>query len=369
MATISDGFAHFLGEAFAGDHAEAAAARETLDLLTPLEAGAEGSQGADRPAVYVLACFLESDRPVGGVKMLYRHVDVLGALGFRAAVVHRVPGFRCTWFENDTPVRYLTGRFVTRDDVVVVPEMFGPFLAEIARGARKVVYNQNCYATFQGYPLEPQPAASPYLDEEVIAALVVSEDSREYLRHAFPQLPVFRIHHSLDPALFAPGGEKRPQIAFMPRRRRGDLVQVLQILGLRGVLEDYELVAIEDRSEAEVAEILRRSAIFLSTGSAEGFGLPAAEAMACGCLVVGYHGGGGREFLRPDVAFPVTEGDVLGFARAVEEVIRLRAREPGRLEAVARRAAESIRPTYSPEAEAADVAAAWTAILGEEARR
>ena len=37
----------------------------------------------------------------------------------------------------------------------------------------------------------------------------------------------------------------------------------------------------------------------LSCGHPEGFGLPLAEAIACGCLVVGYHGLAGRDFAIP----------------------------------------------------------------------
>ena len=39
---------------------------------------------------------------VGGVKILYRHVDILNKNGFNASVIHRKSGFRCTWFYNDT---------------------------------------------------------------------------------------------------------------------------------------------------------------------------------------------------------------------------------------------------------------------------
>ena len=48
----------------------------------------------------------------------------------------------------------------------------------------------------------------------------------------------------------------------------------------------------------EVACALQDSLLFLSCGHPEGFGLPLAEAIACGCLVVGYHGLG-RPRLRP----------------------------------------------------------------------
>lgn len=37
--------------------------------------------------------------------------------------------------------------------------------------------------------------------------------------------------------------------------------------------------------------------VFLATGYPEGFGLPTIEAMNCGCVVVGFTGGGAREYM------------------------------------------------------------------------
>jgi glycosyltransferase involved in cell wall biosynthesis len=62
-------------------------------------------------------------------------------------------------------------------------------------------------------------------------------------------------------------------------------------------------------------ELMRRMAehrYFLSLSPREGFGLPQLEAMAAGCAVVGFHGGGGGQFMRPGenceaVAYPAIE--------------------------------------------------------------
>ena len=51
-------------------------------------------------------------------------------------------------------------------------------------------------------------------------------------------------------------------------------------------------------SEAEVARDPSGVTVFLSLNKAEGFGLPPAEAIACGCRVVGFHGMAAREFFR-----------------------------------------------------------------------
>ncbi len=50
-----------------------------------------------------------------------------------------------------------------------------------------------------------------------------------------------------------------------------------------------------------LADILRRSDIFLSTSLWEGFGLPALEAMACGCAVITSRNGGCQEYAQDGV--------------------------------------------------------------------
>jgi hypothetical protein len=142
-----------------------------------------------------------------------------------------------------------------------------------------VVLNQNAYYSFMGYPLL-QEAKTPYMHPEVVAAIVVSQDSKEYLEYVFPKLPVYRIKYSIDPKLYYIAGRKKKQICFMPRKNVEDARQVLNILRYRKALNGWKVVAIEKKRQAEAAEILRDSLVFLSFGHPEGFGLPPAEAMA-----------------------------------------------------------------------------------------
>jgi len=192
----------------------------------------------------------------------------------------------------------------------------------------------------------------------------VSQDSQDYLRYAYPRLPVYRLRYAIDPDLFHEGAPKQPLIAYMPRKQSEDIVQVLNILKARQALDGFALLPIQQRTEAEVAALLRSARIFLSFGHPEGFGLPPAEAMACGCVTIGYHGGGGREFFRPDLAFPIEVGDIVGFARTVEAVIRLCRDEPERLAVLTNKAAAFIRETYSPANEVQDIISAWRMIQG-----
>jgi glycosyltransferase involved in cell wall biosynthesis len=49
-------------------------------------------------------------------------------------------------------------------------------------------------------------------------------------------------------------------------------------------------------SDIELADLMRRSNIFVSTSRWEGFGLPALEAMACGCAIISSNNGGCNEY-------------------------------------------------------------------------
>jgi len=204
---------------------------------------------------------------------------------------------------------------------------------------------------------------TPYMHPEVVASIVVSEDSREYLQWVFPQIPIHRIRYSINPKFYYPQ-EKKKQICFMPRKNVEDVKQVLYILRYRKKLAGWAIREIRDMSEARAAEILRESAVFMSFGHPEGFGLPPAEAMAAGCIVIGYHGNGGREFFTSEYGFPIEVGQILTYAKTLENLLEEYSRDPARLNATARKATEFISRTYSPEAEEESILTCWRRILG-----
>jgi len=76
-------------------------------------------------------------------------------------------------------------------------------------------------------------------------------------------------------------------------------------------------------SPAEVAAILNSAAVFLSPSEAEGWPLPPAEALACGCALVSTDIGGVRDYAHPGrTALLVPVGDVPAMADAVLRLVR-----------------------------------------------
>lgn len=324
-------------------------------------------RGAGDPTIYYLSP--DTDRPVGGIRVIYRHVDALNALGIRARVLHGTPGFRCTWFEHDTPVVHASDVALTRDDVLVVPEWYGPALDRLPPWVPVVIFNQRAYDTFDHIPYETTRPGSPYRGlGNIQALLTVSQDNADLLGYAFPQIPVHLVRNVIDPRLFHPGtGLPARRISFTTGRREREREQLLHILRSRGVLDGWEVVPISGRSEAEVAEIMRDSAIFLSFSDREGFGLPPAEAMACGSYVVGYPGLAGREFFDPAYCAPVAENDLLAFARAVEAACADHDNDPLAFAKAGQVASERVLAKYAPERLDGDLLAFFAPLTARSA--
>lgn len=323
-----------------------------------------GFAAGDGPAtVYYLCPDLVA--PSGGVRNIYRHVDALNAAGVDAAVLHTKPGFRCRWFANDT--RTVAARDVTMRaaDLLVVPECYSPGLNRLPAGARKVIFNQGAYHTFDLIGFDASPAGAPYAGVPNLAALLtVSQDSEALLAHAFPGIAVHRARPVVDARVFHPGaGPGGRRIAYLLNRRPAEREQVLHILRSRGVLRGWELVPIQHRTEAEAAELMRGCGLFFGFSDRDGFGLPPAEAMASGCYVVGFTGLGGREFFDPDHCVPVPENDVLAFARAAEAAMRAYDDDADAVTKRGRLASERILDRYTHDGLRTDLLAFYGPLL------
>ena len=293
------------------------------------------------PTIYYLCP--DYPDPSGGIRTIYRHVDILNDHGRSATVLHHTDGYACRWFEHSTRTVGAPSVQLSPDDVLVIPEVYGPFLSRLPQEPKLVVFNQNAYLTF-----DHVPASRPVTYDMFDAVLTVSGDSAEFLRFAFPDIEISIVGYAIDPDVFHPSSDLPDRrIALMPRKRPEDARQILRLLGDR--LRGWDVVTIENASEQETAVKLRTSPIFLALGRKEGFGLPPAEAMASGCYAVGFHGFGGRDIFDPSFSSPVEDGDVLSAAREVAELLSLYERQPNAVREAGARAREHIRKQYSLE--------------------
>lgn len=348
-----------------------------------------------------------AEKPTGGIKQIFRHVEALSASGFDASVL-ALESSMPSWFNSSASVaRVITSRldlirsgFSRRKnktgwlfskspplveilggvnagerrrlgggDIIVLPEYIGRTLKACEFGSEFVVFNQNAHYTFNGFSHSEDVADFIYRNK-LLAALAVSRHTYDYLKFAFPDLQVLLTPNGVDGARFHPPDiKKKKQIAFMPRKLPTTIVQVLQILRARGSLKGWGICPIDGMDEADVAALLRESAIFLSTCSDEGFGLPPLEAGASGCVVIGYTGYAAREFMRSEYCCPIAQGDIMSFSQTLERVIHEFDENPDNLLQKAMSYSLFLKENYSKESESQHVVAAWNQICGPSEQR
>jgi len=252
--------------------------------------------------------------PSGGVRMLYRHVEALVAAGLDAAIVQPAQQFQ-PWFTSLAPVLGVERlQRLAPDDILVVPEDHHALLAELAGiPIRRYIFAQS-------FLLMAGPHLSVPLD--LTGCLAISPIVADYARMIYGVEPAV-VPNGIDTALFVPR-PKQLIIAYMPRRQAID-AEIIR----RGFhyhhpdLADIPWLAIDGQSESATAELLGRAAIFLSLSPGyEGFGLPPLEAMACGCLVTGFHGIGGQAYATVENGAWVADGDHRAAIATLGRVVR-----------------------------------------------
>jgi len=267
----------------------------------------------------------EDNAPTGGIKVIYRHAEVLSSLGADAFLLHPFnPGFRCTWFEAD--VRYLDSLSLSAEmDFVIIPEIwagdFGPQCKSM--GVRYGIFVQNGYMSMPIKQDSVWAATAAYTQADLV--LVISDDTAEITKLNYPLLDpsrIVRVQYSVHPRFLSIGAagaaSKSRTITYMPRKLPDHSSRVFFALQ-QHLPPDWKLVSIHDVDEQTCAAMLGASRIFLAFSHFEGLPLPPLEAAIAGNFVIGYTGQGAREYwIKPNFQ-EIHQGNIIGFVNAARQ--------------------------------------------------
>lgn len=331
---------------------------------------------------YWLACHPDVRKPIGGVKQMHRFAEALASCGREVCIIQQEAGFHPGWFQSDVRTIGLQdwhqkrGQLVPERDVVVLPETFLSVFVSYAPGLPKIIFNQNGAYTFglpgQSSELSADQVLGLYGHPDLLHVLCVSRHDEQLLGRGVGVGAdrVSRLINGIETNYFRPLGAKKRQISFMPRKNRGDSAAVLALLRRQPFSSNWSFVSIDGCTQAEVASCLQQSLLFLSFGHPEGFGLPMAEALACGCALAGYSGLGGKELIElaaeHDVGVEVAYGDWWGFVQACTALDHsVTTQQLAVMEALLK-VSKQVRQRYSMQAMHSSVAAAlarWECLL------
>ncbi|MDR0826682.1 MAG: glycosyltransferase family 1 protein [Desulfovibrio sp.] len=258
------------------------------------------------------------------------------------------------------------GSPLSSSDVWCVPESWPSALHPgLQSGAHILVYVQNWIFMLKDLPGGVSWARLPF------SYLAVSRPVRLFLRLVHGLETADILPPAVDEVFFQSGARpvKRVRIAMMPRKNKllGEQIRSIAEQRLARFCPPLPVDWVEIRNlpRAEVADLFRSCHIFLNAAFPEGFGLPSLEAMASGCVPLGFTGFGGWEYARPSVlpgqsayapppgciepdpeaepnpgnGFFFSDGDVLGAGLGLAEAVQLLCNDPaqwGRISACAR---------------------------------
>jgi glycosyltransferase involved in cell wall biosynthesis len=234
----------------------------------------------------------------GGLAVLADTAAMLAAAGFPVSLTLRDPAAPPLALPPGLPVVPLTAAGMTPHDIHLVPEGWPNALAPgLSAGARCVVYCQNWAYLFGGLPDDVGLGQLP------VSFIAVSDPVARFIGRALGTVPPV-LRPAIDAArFFAPRAKPAPQpvrVGFMPRKNKALAALIRRMAEARAPHTGLSLdwVAIDGLPPDGVADALRSCHVFLATGFPEGCPLPPLEAMACGCVVAGFAGFGGFDYMR-----------------------------------------------------------------------
>lgn len=313
----------------------------------------------------------------GGLAVLCDTAALLAETGRAVTLVLREAGATpLPALPPGLPTVPLAGTDLGPHDVYLVPEGWPNALAPgLAAGTRCVVYCQNWAYLWNGLPDGVDWTRLP------VSFLAVSDPVAQFIGRALGTVPPI-LRPAIDPARFFPPPAKPAtgpvRVGFMPRKNKALAAMIRRMAEERAPRTglSFEWTPIDGLSPDGVAEALRSCHVFLATGFPEGCPLPPLEAMACGCVVAGFAGFGGFDYMRqvqeggyaPSLplravgwggnGFYAADNDVFGAGLCLEQAARLWL-EGGEVLAEALANGRRTAAAYGPAERRAALAALW----------
>lgn len=322
-----------------------------------------------------------SVNPAGGYKVVYEYANRLVARGHEVAVVHPwgcsepdswlerrrarrwvARGRRedvAPWFEFDPRVElplvsHPAAALLPAADVLVATAWHtASWVEEATRDGGAGAYLIQGYETWDGAVEKVQETWRLPLHKIVVSHWLegIAAELGEAERTSWVPLGMDLDQLGVD----VPQAQRGPRLGALfnasPEKRSGEVVAAMEKVRERLPEAGAVLFGTAPRpdllpawveyerlpSRARLRELYNSCAVFLQASRSEGWGLPASEAILCGCALVTVENGGAREFARDgETALVVAPGDVEAMADGAAELLG----DAGRRQRLAGRGAE-----------------------------
>lgn len=248
------------------------------------------------------------------------------------------------------------GAAFTADDVLVFPEGMTQYIKHTSDfPGKRVLIPLNW-----SYIYESLPPGEDWNDYGAINVMTPSKTIQNFVKWSMG-IEAVLIDDFIDTKrYFYNPDQKNNKISYMPRKSTfGDQLNTI-FHKKGGRCAQYEWVRLLDLSEDEYSHEIRTSKLYLTVTSREGANISVLEAMSAGCLVIGFSGVGGADFMighgdRQNCIL-IENDDLPAIGRAIEDVVARLDADPRSFDPIIRNGLATAKPLGDFEKEGACLA-------------
>ena len=297
--------------------------------------------------------------PSGGTRTLYQHVRHLNDSGIDACIVHHRSGFKLSWHELSVPVRWLGNRFTCHhEDILVFPEG----LVELMKTFRATSHTKIVIALSWSYIYPALAEGEHWRQFGIQDVLTPCRRIQSFVRWTM-NLPATLFYHAIDRHRYQPAEAKENLVVYSARKSDAG-TNLEKISRYHPILQQLSWQAVDELPESDYARILSKARFFLACGIQEGLNVSVLEAMASGCIVMGFNGGG-SDYMTDANALLVENGDYFGLGLRLEEACRRLSQDPTAFDALIHRARQTAEAYMDRDRERKSITAFFAERLYE----
>jgi len=261
--------------------------------------------------------FFEKYKNRGDIPIIFSHCDILNKNGIKAIpiIVDNSIPMNLDWFYHDTnPERIKPELFydIKEDDIIICPSTMYNAIGLFSKG-RKFLFVQN----YSNYVIG---SAEGYGYEGIITLKGFCEN---YIKQ-YTKIPVYSVLNGIDLSLFnfkVPQKEKNSVLILYRKNKKiiDEFIENMPEIIKQNFSFDIQYKHLHTH---ELIEQYKKHDIYLTFSYPEGFSLTPLEAMACGCIVGGFTGGGGNLYMEnEETALVCDDGDIQGIYKILERIM------------------------------------------------
>jgi glycosyltransferase involved in cell wall biosynthesis len=214
------------------------------------------------------------------------------------------------WHDKNVKI-FKSLQFNRNKEFVILPEIFSHFAEDLnfkKRGIKYAIFVQGSHHT--NSTNNYKKIKSSYENANII--IVSSLDGHNFISKIFPKClgKIYKVNLSID--FINKKVTKKNFITCMPRKLPAHF-NLLKFYLKDKLPGNWSFDPLDNIDYTELQNKINRSKIFLSFSHLEGLGLPPLEAAFAGNKVIGYDGGGGKEYWRKPIFHKINYGEINQF--------------------------------------------------------